>query len=520
MASHTFWTCYLTFRLLLGTFDFITDFIQGVSLAHLGHTFWSIGTFAFPLVAVLIAMLSVVVGRFRHGHPMSKSKFLLLSLKTLTALCEGLFESGPELVLQMVVVVHGVHIEDLVILFDREHRWSWPWFRGVVHVVGIVNSFVSLVVTVMYYNEEKPARGPGHTAKFLLALTFSIFSVGFRVWVAAILFSAAPWIAFTLCVAIYVFNVISMTCGRYAWDVTILASYVSFFCPAGFSKNHGHHNIQQPSLQRRMSFSEPHGRTHSVRGLRDSTSEVERAKIIQESLYKRVKISLALHTLTSLLLLIPYAVILELFIFQENHHSDKILPSLTTRPILYTIPSVMFFLTSILLWFYTACIRQSRDAAREWYRITPHRSRTPSRSAASTLNRISRSDNNTANRTLNLNEFGDVVSGTLDSANSEASTVLIRPSAPRPQKGDSLDKPEEKIPQGPKTPPPPYNPEYLKSSSGMRKCDKTCALCDFVLEGNNFTSMVTGKKYRQMTPVTCDTNKVIYLVSILRSIYT
>ena len=40
-------------------------------------------------------------------------KFLALTLRVQVAICEGLFESGPELVLQTVIIVHGVHLEDL-----------------------------------------------------------------------------------------------------------------------------------------------------------------------------------------------------------------------------------------------------------------------------------------------------------------------------------------------------------------------------------------------------------------------
>ena len=76
---------------------------------------------------------------------MSCGKFSLLSLRSLTALFEGLVESGPELVLQLIVVFHGVHLDDLALLGQDEHRFTWPWFRGVIHVLGILTSFVSLV---------------------------------------------------------------------------------------------------------------------------------------------------------------------------------------------------------------------------------------------------------------------------------------------------------------------------------------------------------------------------------------
>ena len=49
-----------------------------------------------------------------------------------------------------------------------------------------------------------------------------------------------------------------------------------------------------------------------------SISEVERAKITQESLYKRVCVSYAMHAVVSLLLLVPYVVLVELFLLSTD----------------------------------------------------------------------------------------------------------------------------------------------------------------------------------------------------------
>jgi hypothetical protein len=116
------WSCYLGTRLVVGVIDFFLDVLQSASLFSLGHPAWAGLTLALPVVAVIAAVVSVCVGRLVRGRGdgMSAGKFLLLSARALTALFEGLFESGPELVLQAVVLFHGVHAEDFQILADAE----------------------------------------------------------------------------------------------------------------------------------------------------------------------------------------------------------------------------------------------------------------------------------------------------------------------------------------------------------------------------------------------------------------
>ena len=72
-------------------------------------------------------------------------------------LFEGLLESGPQLVLQLVVLFSGVHVDDVVLLFtDFEGSgFTWPWFRGLFHILSLMFSFASLLVTLIYYNEER-----------------------------------------------------------------------------------------------------------------------------------------------------------------------------------------------------------------------------------------------------------------------------------------------------------------------------------------------------------------------------
>ena len=126
------WNCYLSFRLILGFFDLFTDIIQGVGLIHIGHVYWGTMTLLFPLNAVFCSCFSTLIARWRHGNPtMSALKFSLLSLKNLATIFEGFFESGPELILQMILIFHGVHNQDISVIADKNYLWSWQWFKGI-----------------------------------------------------------------------------------------------------------------------------------------------------------------------------------------------------------------------------------------------------------------------------------------------------------------------------------------------------------------------------------------------------
>ena len=76
-------------------------------------------------------------------------------------LFEGLLESAPQLVLQLVVLFAGVHVDDVALLFetagglDSDLLFTWPWFRGLFHLLSLLFSFASLLVTIVYYNEER-----------------------------------------------------------------------------------------------------------------------------------------------------------------------------------------------------------------------------------------------------------------------------------------------------------------------------------------------------------------------------
>ena len=55
--------------------------MQAAALYSSRHPWWASLTLAFPVLALIGAATSVVVGRFRSGNPMSCAKFTLLTLR-------------------------------------------------------------------------------------------------------------------------------------------------------------------------------------------------------------------------------------------------------------------------------------------------------------------------------------------------------------------------------------------------------------------------------------------------------
>ncbi len=374
--SNTAWTCYLWTRALIGTPDFILDTLHAASLLDSGHPWWGGLTLAFPVLAVAAAAASVLVGRLRSGNPMGCAKFALLTLRALVALFEGLFESAPQLVLQLVVVFRGVHLEDLALLTDIDERFSWPWFRGLFHVLSMCFSFLSLVVTLVYYNEERWTSA--RPERFLSVLGLSVSCVMYRVFVCAVLFSTAPMWSVIITAVLYLTNLAVFKGTGQSWE-SILFSYAHLLAPSGFAKGAGDGFHSYTHHRRRFSYAGGDG----GKAAPAVSSEVERAKINQEALIRRVKVSHILFTVTSVVIVVPYVVCLELYVFAADpqvlaaDHS-ALISSLRSRALLYTIPVPLLLFSALFTYLHFAEARRGRDAARHWYAITPHRNRSAS----------------------------------------------------------------------------------------------------------------------------------------------
>ena len=81
------------------------------------------------------------------------------------------------LFLKTVTLIHGVHVDDFMLLGDEDSRFSWPWFRGLFYLLGLLCSFVSLNITLMYYNED---RWSLDKVKFTFSLLSTITCILYR----------------------------------------------------------------------------------------------------------------------------------------------------------------------------------------------------------------------------------------------------------------------------------------------------------------------------------------------------
>ncbi len=117
------------------------------------------------------------------------------------------------------------------------------------------------------------------------------------------------------------------------------------------------------------------GHTIEAVTLSQSFSEVERAKINQESLLRKVLICHGFFAATSFLLFLFYVTLLEIYLFGSSQGNSKLLPMVNNRVFLYTVPSILMCLSWLFSYLFFVRAEVARDAARWWFHITPHRNR-------------------------------------------------------------------------------------------------------------------------------------------------
>jgi len=160
------------------------------------------------------------------------------------------------LVLHCVVLMRGLHSDDIkAFLLVNVSGDPWPFVRGLVHVVGIASSYVSLVITLMYYNGERvPGYGqdasatPQERTKFCAGLLLTLTCVLFRVFLSAVLFSVAPLAAALAALAAFILSLgvstAALGCGASPGGVggvtgALVSAYASLFTPSGHARGSG-----------------------------------------------------------------------------------------------------------------------------------------------------------------------------------------------------------------------------------------------------------------------------------------
>lgn len=134
---------------------------------------------------------------------------------------EGFMEAAPQLVLQTVILLKGVHIHSLRDLIEAVRQSppsgfdaaaqlapflasrTWRWYWGLIQAYSWLFSFVSLVQTCVQFNEWEKRRHTIH--RLVLAVPFFACSVLYRTMSLALLIALVglkvvllPVVAFTL----------------------------------------------------------------------------------------------------------------------------------------------------------------------------------------------------------------------------------------------------------------------------------------------------------------------------------
>lgn len=453
-------SAYFFIRLFIGTLDLLTDILQAGFLMHDHHLSWGWLTLLIPLVSVILSLMSVCTGRIVRGESMSAPKFLLLALTTWAHFYGAIFQSGPQMLLQTTAVWRGV--------VDLKAAFKQPTASGIIGLTCMTSSLVSVVVSAMHFNDDLILSQGQKPAKFFLGLGVVVSSVLFRMFLASLLCAVTPYWLLGLVITFYLVHLIVFKATKYGGCEALLFSFTCLMWPSGHSRNLGD------------SSGVVFNGLRSGQNVTESVSEVKRAKINQEMLLKRSRISHGMFCLLNIILFIVFSALVEVHLFSASYKSVLVIRWATDRLVIYMIPVFLVILSTLFSFIYVYHVKTLRDAVRTWDAITP------------AAIHSSRSTTSSSSRGFSA---AQIDTGPVNS----------------PTHGGG--------------PPPPYeaqmplNPNFNETTPQRKKpgnvrCDRdNCVACELLVIGTTFRSTMTGKEYRYMPHVSCGTKNVIYLVT-------
>ena len=108
---------YLFFRCVVGFLDVTSDILLSLHLILEDHLFWGLAVLGWILFALLMSFSAVIVERCRRDVPMSTCKYILMTFKIHAELGEAFFESGPMVIMQLMMFWSGMHLHPLEVIF-------------------------------------------------------------------------------------------------------------------------------------------------------------------------------------------------------------------------------------------------------------------------------------------------------------------------------------------------------------------------------------------------------------------
>ena len=215
-----------------------------------------------------------------------------------------------------------------------------------------------------------------------------------------------------------------------------------------------------------------------------SSSELERVKLNEAGLAVRLGRFLAVSALYNSALLIFYLVIVEL------RPAVSTIELLSFRSFTITVPALLFLTSAVLSSLY---YRQVRGAADSQPHLTPPSS--PSRPMRCESRDV---ESGVVGPPINGGGADGVGDGVGDGGGDGGGDT---------GEGGGL------YPALPTAPDPPFNPHY-EIPVGNRRCENPrCVTCSRMLEGQTFSSRVTGRQYSILPAVSCTSEQLIYLIT-------
>ena len=109
---------YLVMRIVIGFLDISSDILLSVHLLLEDQLFWSTVVAGWVLFAFLMSIFAVILERCRSRMPMSPCQYILMCFKVHAESGEAFFESGPQLITQVVIFWSGIQRHDIKVMHN------------------------------------------------------------------------------------------------------------------------------------------------------------------------------------------------------------------------------------------------------------------------------------------------------------------------------------------------------------------------------------------------------------------
>jgi len=469
-------TLFVIFKFILHFMILLVDSALLIRLLVDEHYIWAALSGSWILLAYLVSLSAVTIGKYSTGDFMSCTKFILLATKVHAEFVGSFFHSAPQVVTQLAVYWSAIYGHDFETFNDVG---SSRWLFAIIDILSPLLNFISLVSTGVSYNRE-----PGPWARQVCHALSVLITCLLRVFVFSIIFKVAPLISVCVLSSLLMISItIYSLCGESYHS--IILGYVSLFLPCG-------HNNAQALKSAKFTF-------------QIGLPELERSRINYEGILTRVKKYFGLQLFLTLVLNAPLITLTEIWLF-DSEHSFDISPVIQSRVFIYCTGFILSFISLVIYGLYYIQCKAAREAARTWTGLAPARSPLVSRSQDLDSNNEQQPTSREAGATPRAVDVGRQPPQSGDAGR--------RP----PQSGDAGLRPTSQYSVSPSAP---RISEYRLSGGldppGNRKCDnEDCVTCTWLIEGPYFYSSVSKRQYLFMTPVTCTDTSIIYLVTCHR----